>query len=188
MKIMTLTLSTMSKMSAAEYQASRTKKGAKQNQGETQIQLAISKYIQTKYPDVIFTAESSGVRVNMGIAMKMKRQRSKGKHVDMIISEPRGIFHGLFLELKDPKYDPWMADFKKRKLLPIMRDGKLYFPGLKRDFDNKEQECKNQAQATMLWRLQDKGYKAQYAVGIQEAMEAIDYYMSLPINYQPSPF
>jgi len=40
---------------------------------ETKVQLDISEYIKSNYPDVIFTAESGGIRLTMGQSMGAKR-------------------------------------------------------------------------------------------------------------------
>lgn len=120
------------------------------------MQVALSKYIKLQYPDVIFTSESSGVRVNMGQAVKMKNQRSVGKLPDMIILEPRfeiGL-SGLILELKDKDNSPFL------------KDGSL------------STKKKIQEQAQMLDRLKHKGYSAQFVVGLDEAIRIVDLYMN----------
>jgi len=52
---------------------------------EENLQIAISSYLKYQYPDVIFTSESSGIRLTIGQATKAKKQRSKHKLPDMII-------------------------------------------------------------------------------------------------------
>ena len=67
---------------------------------EENLSLAVCKYLKLAYPSVIFTAESSGIRVSIGIAVKMKNQRSCNGLPDLMILEPRGNYHGLMIELK----------------------------------------------------------------------------------------
>lgn len=129
---------------------------------EENMQVAFSSYIKLQYPDVIFTAESSGIRVTMGIAVKMKKQRCAGKLPDFLCLEPRGEFHGLILELKHADNSP----FKK--------DGSL-----KSDIDKKTGLCSIKEQARMLDRLKKKGYCTQFVVGLTEAKDVFDWYMKL---------
>lgn len=143
-------------------------KPKKRKKRETSIQIEAAKYLRLKYPDVIFTSESGGIRVTMGQAVLMKRLRSGSKLPDMMIDEPRGIFHGLRLELKEEDNSP----FKK--------DGSLT-----RKWDKKQQVDVIREQATMLDRLKKKGYYAKFSVGMAQVIEDIDYYMSLPPNYHP---
>jgi hypothetical protein len=42
----------------------------------------------------------AGIRVSMGTAIKMKNMGYKRGFPDVMICEPRGLFHGLFVELK----------------------------------------------------------------------------------------
>ncbi|MEJ7644261.1 MAG: hypothetical protein WKF87_06680 [Chryseolinea sp.] len=84
----------------------------------------------------------------------MKKQRSVGSLPDMIIMEPRGIYHGMALELKSEANSPFLVDGSLRKDLHVI------------------------AQARMLDRLKRKGYWAQFIVGIDEGRKLIDLYMS----------
>jgi len=67
---------------------------------EESIQLAVCKYIKLQYPDVIFTSESSGIRLTIGQAVKAKKMRSNHKLPDLWILEPKGMICGLLIELK----------------------------------------------------------------------------------------
>jgi len=123
---------------------------------EESLQMALSKYIMLKYPDVIFTAEASGVRTSYVDAAKLKMMRSHGAHADMIILEPRGTYAGLIMELK------------RQGKKPYRQDGTL----------SRNQHI--QAQANMLERLIKKGYYSRFAVGLDEGMQIIDEYMNQP--------
>ena len=125
----------------------------KRNSDETSLQIAVSDYIKLRYKGVVFTAESSGLRVPIGTAKKMKRQRSVHKQPDMIILEPRGNYCGLILELK--------------KTGTRLKDGSL-----------PNNEHINEQKKT-LKLLSDKGYCASFAVGFDEAQITIDSYMML---------
>jgi len=123
---------------------------------EESLQIAVSKYLKLQYPDVIFTSESSGIRLTMGQAVKAKKCRSDAKLPDMMIFEARGDYSGLLIELK---------------VKPVtLKDGSL----------NKDKHV--QAQYKMLKRLQIKGYCAFFAVGFEVAKKLIDDYMKLKPN------
>ena len=122
---------------------------------EEKIQIAISKYIKNQYPNIIFTAESSGVRLPMGLAVKVKKQRSKHKHLDLIILEPRCEYHGLILELKKSRDEV----FKKN--------------GEMRDVEH----IQKQWETIQLFR--SKGYFSGWGLGFDETKKVIDNYMKL---------
>jgi hypothetical protein len=43
---------------------------------EQEIHIAICQYIRNKYPDVLFSSESGGIRVSIGLARKLKLMRN----------------------------------------------------------------------------------------------------------------
>jgi len=123
---------------------------------EESLQIAVSKYLKLQYPDVIFTSESSGIRLTMGQAVKAKKCRSGPKLPDVMIFEPRGRYSGLMIELK---------------VKPVnLKDGSL----------SKNKHI--QEQDKMLQRLQMKGYCAFFAIGFECAKGLIDEYMKLKPN------
>jgi len=119
---------------------------------EEQIHIAVCQYLRLQYPDVIFTSESSGVRLTMGQAIKAKKMRSGGKLPDLWILEPRGGYQGLFIELKAEGI--------------LKKNGSFKTPHI-------------EAQAETIDRLLDKGYYATFAVGFDDAKDEIDSYMKL---------
>lgn len=127
----------------------------KRKNREQSIQIALSLYIRIQYPDVIFTSESSGVRVSIGAAVRMKAQRSAGKLPDFIMLEPRMDYHGLILELKSEGSGLYL------------KDGSL----------SKDKHV--QEQNKMLQRLAAKGYVAVFAQGFDIAKIIVDNYMKL---------
>jgi len=120
---------------------------------EESIQIAVSTYLKMAYPKVIFTAESSGVRLTMGQAMKAKKQRSQRGLPDLMILEPNGKYAGLMIELKRDGQSPW----KKKG-------------GLKAGEHLEEQ-------LHALQQLTIRGYYARFAVGFNQAKDIIDSYM-----------
>ena len=123
---------------------------------EESLQIAVSTYIKLQYPDVVFTAESSGIRLPIGLAVKTSKQRSKHKQPDMIILEPNMSYHGLVIELKK---EGWR-----------LKDGSI---------PNDEHTRK---QRDTLDLLNKKGYYACFASGFDEAITIIDLYMKNMID------
>ena len=113
---------------------------------ETKVQLALSEHIKDKYPDVIFTAESSGIKLTMGQSIVAKRCRSSRGLPDMWIMEAKKGYNGCLLELKKDGF--------------LMSDKHL------------------SEQAELQYRLRQKGYFCEFAVGLEEAKKIVDWYLS----------
>lgn len=121
---------------------------------EEQLSKAVSRYLKLQYPDVVFTCDSSGIRLTIGQATALKAQRSVHKIPDMIILKPNGEYHGLILELKSEDSSPYL------------KDGSL----------SKGQHIQEQNQT--LTALLNIGYYAVFIVGFNQAKEVIDNYMA----------
>lgn len=115
------------------------------------IHRQVCQYIRTQYPNVIFTSEPSGLKLPIGLAMKLKRLRSGAKLPDLWIIERRGNYGGLFLELKAEDIHNKKGGYKSPHIA---------------------------AQAEVLQRLNSKGYVAFFAVGFDKAKELIDCYIN----------
>ena len=114
------------------------------------IHKQVCDYLRMQYPNVIFTSEPSGLRLPIGLAVKLSKLRSGSKLPDLWIIERRANYGGLFIELKaEPIYN---------------KKGNYKTPHIK-------------AQSEMLDRLLGKGYASCFAVGFVEAKLAIDTYM-----------
>ena len=136
----------------AEFTPKKTRKPRKNR--ETKVQIDVSEYIKDKYPHVIFTSESGGIKLTMGQSITAKRCRSSRGLPDMWILEPKKGYHGCFLELK--------AD-----------DVKVY----RNDGFIKNSEHL-QEQEEIQYRLRQKGFYSEFATGFEEAKKIIDWYMS----------
>jgi hypothetical protein len=122
---------------------------------EEKLQMSISKYIRLQYPDVIFTAESSGIKLPIGLAVKIKDQRSNHKHLDLIILQPKGEYHGLILELKNTKSDVFTKSGQLRKSEHIFEQYK------------------------MIRKFNSINYFSDFVFGFEHAKKVIDWYMGL---------
>jgi len=118
---------------------------------EEKLSIAISNYIKIQYPNVIFTCDASGVKLTMGQAVILKKQRSNHKIPDMIILSPKDKYHGLILELKSKNI--------------YLKDGSL----------SKEKHI--QSQNNTLNQLLDIGYYAVFVIGFDHAKKVIDNYL-----------
>ena len=125
---------------------------------EHDIYHLIAQYLQVKYPDVIYRFDlAADLKLTMGQARKHKVLHPHRGYPDLFIAEPLtsssvGILYGLFLELK--------KDGTRLK----KKNGEWATPHIAE-------------QAEMLEKLRKKDYMAEFAVGIDEALEIIDGYL-----------
>ena len=123
------------------------------NKEEEKLQTVVSNYLKLQFPDVIFTSESSGLRLPIGLAIKVKKLRNPEEGLsDMMIFQPNDSYHGLFLELKVKS--------------PYLKNGNL----------SKSKHIQDQAE--VLERLNDLGYLAMFAWSFEMAKGIIDSYMN----------
>ena len=123
---------------------------------EESLQIGVSKYLRLQYPNIIFTAESSGIRLTIGQAVKAKKQRSNHTQLDLWILEPRGKYHGLIIELKPDGKSPFLKDGYTLRRNEHIED-----------------------QAKTIRQLRDRGYFACFSVGFDQTKKIIDDYMRL---------
>lgn len=120
---------------------------------EASLHNAVARYIAMQYPRCIFNTDLSGIRLTMGQSMQIKKLRSSNSFPDVVIYQPMGEFHGLFIELKE----------RGRKM--VRKDGYLVADQGIRD------------QNKMLHRLEELGYCARFGHGFDQTQELIDWYM-----------
>lgn len=125
---------------------------------EAELQKQVATYIRMQYPDVVFHSDfGSGVKLNYKQAVMQKIQNG-GRRAwpDMFIAEPqphgRDWYHGLFIELKKEG-----TRLKKK-------NGEWASDHIAEQYD-------------VLDRLRFRGYKAEFAVGWDEAINLIDDYL-----------
>lgn len=124
---------------------------------EEQIHIALSEFIQLQYPSVMFTTESSGLRLPIRPASILKKCRNpKVGWCDMIILEARGGYHGLLIEIKKDANEV------------LKKTGEM-----RTDKHNSDQFKFSQLASK-------KNYLYQYACGLDQGISVITYYMSLP--------
>lgn len=120
---------------------------------EHQLYELIATFLRLQYPNVIYRFDlAADLKLTAGQAAKHKRLHPRRGYPDLFIAHPMGRYHGMFLELK--------------------KDGvKLY----KRNGDFASEHIEEQWQ--MLGALTLRGYKAEFAIGYDDAVRQIKAYL-----------
>lgn len=151
---------------------------------EENLQIQVADYLRLQYPNVLFHSDyGSGVKLTIRQAVVQKRLNGgKKSWPDMFIARhkmlpvaneyaPNGYdvrcFGGLFLEIK--KEGTKLRREKDCKKI-LKSETKLRKAG---DWWDKHIE----EQAEKLEQLRDEGYKAEFAVGFEQAKQIIDDYL-----------
>lgn len=122
---------------------------------EYDLQVQIVEYLKIQYPEIMFRSDLGGIRLNQGQWTKVKKIQNGRGWPDLFIAEPRGGYAGLFLELKAAFGDLYTNQGQLRETRRI-----------------KEQH-------QILTALTEKGYRAVFVAGFDEARRIIDDYLSL---------
>jgi len=125
---------------------------------EIDIQIMLMQWLKLQYPNVL--ANASQVLASAPLkypkyAAKMKAAGNTSGWPDITIAEPRGGFHGLYIELKSEQ----ARVFLKKSGAP---DGKHVAK-----------------QIAVLEALRERGYKAELCIGLDAAKKVIDDYLLL---------
>jgi len=67
---------------------------------EEHEQAAVVAFLREKYPDALFTIAPNGMKLPPSVAIRLSRTGYRAGTPDIMIFEPRGRFHGLFVEMK----------------------------------------------------------------------------------------
>lgn len=121
---------------------------------EAIVHRQVCQHISFHYPDAIFNSDGAGNNLSRAQAGMNKLLRSRAGYPDLFIAEPRGKYHGMFIELK--------------------RDGTTIY--LKNGDMTTNPHIREQAE--MLADLRARGYWADFCVGVDEAIKHIDDYMN----------
>lgn len=125
---------------------------------EHEMYMQIADYMRYQYPDVIYRFDlAADLKLSIGQAKKHKRLQGRRGYPDLFVAEVRSLedkyYHGLFIELK------------KAGTRIYRKDGRLVSDAhIREQFD-------------MLEQLRQRGYKAEFACGFDEAKKIIDEYL-----------
>ena len=121
---------------------------------EKSLHKAVCQYIRLRYPGVLFNSDLAGAtKLTIGQAVSMKHLRSDRGWPDIFIAEPRGEYHGLFIELK-------------------AEGTKLY----KKNGDPATPHIEEQLYC--LLQLKKRGYQTAFAIGFDNAKQIMDEYLT----------
>ena len=121
---------------------------------EKHVHQAVVNYMKHQYPHVLFRSDSgAGIKLTIGQAKAQKSIQKCRAWPDLFIAHPSGMYHGMFIELKD-------EGVKLTK-----KDGSFVSEHI-------------EEQAIVLSYLTAEGYYADFAVGFNEAKKLIDDYLS----------
>lgn len=124
---------------------------------EFKIHCAVVEYLLAQCPDVEFRSDMGGVRLPMGLAIKAKKANG-GRRAwpDLFIAEPlAGYYHGLFIEIKKDRLEVYGKRGKMRTSAHISEQNKK------------------------LKSLREKGYAAEFGMGLEHCVKMIDSYLKL---------
>jgi hypothetical protein len=120
---------------------------------EKTLHKAVCDYIRLQYPGVLFNSDLAGAtKLTIGQATAMKNLRSNRGFPDIVIYEPCGDYHGLFIELKAEG----TKLFKKNSAPATPHIAE---------------------QLEVIQALRIKGYKAEICVGWEMAKKVINEYL-----------
>lgn len=122
---------------------------------EQRIAIQLSQWLQKEHKNLLWRFDlAADLKLTIGQAKKNKDLNPHTKYPDFYLCEPRGQYAGLYLELK---VDRWEV------------------------FNKKSGEMKNtehiQGQRIMRDILRLKGYKAEFALGLEDAKRHIAEYI-----------
>lgn len=123
------------------------------NNEEYQLYKNIALYMKYQYPNVLYRFDMAGLNLSKAQAGMNKAIQQRRGWSDLFIAEPRGKFHGLFIELK--------------------REGEVL---TKRNGEPVTEHVQEQINCMNL--LKAKGYDAGFAIGFDDAKKMIDWYLA----------
>ena len=121
---------------------------------EHDLYTMLADYLRYNYKSIIWRFDlAADLKLTIGQARKHKRLQQHRGYPDLFIAEPRGEYHGAYIELK------------KAGTRIFKKDGTLVADEhIREQFDVLEQ-------------LRRKGYVAEFACGFDEAKRIIDEYL-----------
>lgn len=122
---------------------------------EYSLCVGLAKYLRLAYPKVLYRFDQAGFNLSAVQAMQAKEIQCKRGYPDLFIMEPRGGYHGMFIEVKAEGVKIFKA-----------KSGAYSTPHI-------------EEQAKFLDLLNDRGYHASFGVGFDSCKSLIDSYLNL---------
>ena len=131
---------------------------------EHQMYEIIAQYLQVKYPDVIYRFDlAADLKLTMGQARKHKTLHPHRGYPDLFIAKQKEGLNMNCIEFPN-SYAGLFIEIKKDGTRLKKRNGEWASDHIAE-------------QADMLEKLEERGYWAEFAIGIDEALEIIDEYL-----------
>jgi hypothetical protein len=131
------------------------------NNKEYQLYKQLAIYLKYQYPGVLYHYDPTGLNLSKAQSGMLKGIQAFKGYPDLQILEKRGNYGSLFIELK-----PDGTELFKKRLMD-----KNGYPMWASEHIREQHE--------MLTNLTEKGFKAEFAIGFDEAKELIDNYLKL---------
>lgn len=163
---------------------------------ESVVYEQLADWMNLQYPGVLYRFDvGADVYVPPAVANKFKRLHPRRGHPDMFIAEPQFIYEELKEErvythsLPTIKIDPeatYALTGFAGLYLELKKEGETLSPGdrAKKRYKSKDGlEYKTEhlmEQADYLYDLRNKGYKAEFAIGFDDAVKQIRDYLGEP--------
>lgn len=126
---------------------------------ESELRRTLARWLQYQYPNVIYRFDlAADLKLTVGQARKHKELHPHRGYPDLFIAEPRGGYHGMYVELKADGKSPYKRNDELREQLHI------------------------QEQANVILKLLRKGYFATFATGFEECKGLIESYLENKIR------
>lgn len=141
---------------------------AKNQHPEYHLQKQVCQYLELQYPDVLFLSDTvANITLTMGQRVRNKAIQKDGFACpDLLILEPMGEYHGLFIELKHESI--FLKDGITLKKQSVIKNGVYQYDHLER-------------QQKSITALLNKGYYCCFSVGFENTKQIIDSYMKLTL-------
>lgn len=112
-----------------------------------------AQWIRLQHPEILFRTDMGGVQLSRIQAILAKSVQHSRAWPDIFFPEPRGEYHGLFVELKDQLSGE------------VKRSGEV----------GNSQHIKEQR--AVLEYLESRGYRAVFCVGMEDFMDTVNGYL-----------
>jgi hypothetical protein len=135
---------------------------------EFNLQSQICHYLNVKYPNLYFLSDTiASLKLTKTQAQRNSKIQKRGfKCPDLVIYEPVGKYHGLFIELKVVSPYTQKGELKKQKV--TIKKGTTIVG----TYDHLEEQEKS------MQVLRSKGYYATFSWGFDKTIKLIDDYLS----------